>query len=141
MSLWPILDTKPTDEFMNRISALCVIGISKFRKLKEGEKEKVSEAIGTAGGTITGIGGALGAVSAMGLVAGISAAGMTSGLAALGAGTMLTGIGVVATIPVITGLAGYGLVKGIKKLCKVNKLSCRERDGKWEITKEPDKEN
>jgi hypothetical protein len=34
-----------------------------------------------------------------------------------------------------TGLLGYGLVKGIKKICVANKLSCQEVDGKWEIVK------
>ena len=129
-------ETEPTDEFMSRITALCVIGISKFGKLKEAEKEKVSEALGVGGGVVAGVGGALGAVSAAGAVTGLSAAGMTSGLAALGGGAMLTGIGVVAAIPVAAGLAGYGLVRGIKRLCEANKLSCREKDGRWEISKE-----
>jgi ribosome-binding protein aMBF1 (putative translation factor) len=126
--------TVATDEFMSRIAAICVIGISKFGKLKEAEKEKVSEAIGTTGGIIAGVGGALGAVSVAGSVAGLSAAGMTSGLAALGGGAMLTGIGVVAAIPVAAGLAGYGLVRGIKKICEANKMNCVEIDGKWELS-------
>lgn len=126
--------TQPTDEFMSRIAAVCVIGISKFGKLKEAEKERVSEGIGSAGGVIAGVGGALGAVSVAGSVAGLSAAGMTSGLAALGGGAMLTGIGVVAAIPVATGLAGYGLVRGIKRVCEANKLNCKEVAGKWEIS-------
>lgn len=128
--------TEPTNEFMSRIAAICVIGISKFGKLKEAEKEKVSDALGTAGGVIAGIGGALGAVSAAGTVAGLSAAGMTSGLAAIGGGAMLTGIGVVAAIPVAAGLAGLGFVKAIKKICEANKLDCNEVDGKWEIRKQ-----
>ncbi len=127
-------DTQPTDEFMSRIAAICVIGISKFGKLKEAEKEKVSEALGASGGVIAGVGGALGAVSVLGTVGGLSAAGMTSGLAALGGGAMLTGIGVVASIPIATGLAGYGFVRGIKKICEANKLNCREINGKWELS-------
>lgn len=126
--------SKPTDEFMNRVRALCAIGMSKFGKLSESQKEKVSDTFGIAGGVVAGIGGAVGAVSASGAVAGLSAAGMTSGLAALGGGAMLAGIGVVAAIPIATGLAGLGLVKGIKKICEANKLSCQERQGKWEIT-------
>ena len=66
-------------------------------------------------------------------MAGLSAAGMTSGLAALGGGTMLGGLAVVATIPVAAGAVGFGLVKGIKAICKANKLSCKEVDEKWEI--------
>ena len=123
----------PTEDFMNRLWALSVIGVEKYRKIPEPEKEKISEAIGTAGGVVAGVGGGIAAIGAAGTVAGFSAAGITSGLAAIGGGAMLTGIGVVAAIPVATGLLGFGLVKGIKKICEANKLSCNERDGKWEI--------
>ena len=126
--------SEPTDEFMNRIRALCVIGIAKFGKLSESEKEKVSESLGALGGVVAGIGGAIGAVSVSGAVAGLSAAGMTSGLAALGGGAMLTGIGVVAAIPIAAGLAGFGLVKGIKMICEANGLECQEINERWEIT-------
>ena len=126
--------SEPTTEFMNRVHALCVLGVAKFEKINELETGKISESIGIFGGAASGIGAAVGAVSASGAVAGLSAAGMTSGLAALGMGSMLTGIGVVAAIPIATGLAGYGLVKGIKKLCEANNLDCKEVDGKWEIT-------
>ena len=126
--------SEATDEFMNRLRALCVIGIAKFGKLSESEKEKVSDSLGVAGGVVAGIGGAIGAISASGAVAGLSAAGMTSGLAALGGGAMLTGIGVVAAIPVATGIAGFGLVKGIKKICEANKLNCQAFNDRWEIT-------
>jgi len=134
-------ESEPTEAFMSRITALCVIGMAKFGKLKEAEKEKVSEVLGASGGVVAGVGGALGAVSAAGAVTGLSAAGMTSGLAALGGGAMLTGIGVVACIPVATGLAGYGLVKGIKSLCEANRLNCSEVAGRWEIRKDRDKED
>ncbi len=126
--------SEPTDDFMYRVHALCAIGVSKFGAMSEAEKEKISETFGVTGGTLAGIGGAIGAVSASGAVAGLSAAGMTSGLAAIGGGAMLTGIGVVAAIPVATGLLGYGLVKGIKYICEANKLDCQEVDEKWEIT-------
>ena len=126
--------SEPTDKFMNRVRALCVIGIAKFGKLSESDKEKVSDSLGAAGGLVAGVGGAIAAVSASGAIAGLSAAGMTSGLAALGGGAMLTGIGVVAVIPIATGLAGFGLVKGIKKICEANKLNCQEVNEQWEIT-------
>ena len=104
--------------------------------MSDKDKEKVSEYIGVSGGVVAGVGGAIGAISASGLVTGLSAAGMTSGLAALGGGTMLGGLAVVATIPVAAGVAGFGLVKGIKAICKANRLSCKEINNKWEIRKE-----
>lgn len=125
--------TKPNAEFILRLGALCAIGHAKYSKLSEEEKEKISEYLGTTGGIAAGIGGALGAVSISGAVAGLSAAGVTSGLAALGGGAMLGGLAVVATIPVVAGAAGYGLVKAIKYICEVNDLDCKEIDEHWEI--------
>jgi hypothetical protein len=127
----------PTEDFMNRLRALCVIGRARFEAMSDGQKEKVSETVGASGGVITGVGGAMGAISVLGAVSGLSAAGITSGLAAIGGGTMLAGIAVVAAIPVATGLAGFGLVKGIKAICEANKLSSTEVDGRWEIRNEP----
>lgn len=134
-------DSTPTDEFMNRLQALCVIGAAKYGKLSDSNKEKVSEMIGTTGGVVAGVGGGIAAIGAAGAVSGFSAAGITSGLATIGGGAMLTGIGIVASIPVATGLLGFGLVKGIKAICDANQLSCTEVNEKWEIRKNPDKEN
>ena len=126
--------TKPTDDFINRLKALCVIGYHKFSKFSDSEKEEyVSEVIGTTGAGILGVGGAIAAVSASGTIAGLSAAGVTSGLAAIGMGSMVAGIGVVAAIPCIAGLAGYGLIKGIKAIAAANDLSIQEVDNRWEI--------
>lgn len=131
----------PTDGFMNRLQALCVIGATKYGKLSAAEKEKVSEVLGAAGGTVAGVGGGIAAIGAAGAVSGFSAAGITSGLAAIGGGAMLTGIGVVAAIPVVTGLLGYGLVKGIKAICEANNLSCIEVNERWEIRTKGNKDS
>lgn len=124
--------TLPSEDFMLRLSASVAIGEAKFSKMSESDKEKVSEYIGAAGGITAGVGGAIGAISVSGTVAGLSAAGITSGLAALG-GSMVGGIAVVALVPVVAGAAGYGLVRGIKAICKANKLDCKEVDDHWEI--------
>lgn len=129
--------TKPTKEFLFRLAGLVAIGHAKYSKMSEKDKETISEYIGAAGGVTVGVGGAIGAISVSGLVSGLSAAGITSGLAALGGGTMLGGLAVVATIPVAAGAAGYGLVKGIKAICKANKLNCKEVDEHYEIVPEP----
>ena len=126
--------SEPTDAFMNRLRALCLIGKARFEAMTDAEKEKISEYIGTAGGVTAGIGGAIAAIASAGTVSGLSAAGITSGLAAIG-GSMLTGIGVVAAIPIATGLLGYGLVKGIKAICEANDLDSQEVNGYWEIKK------
>ncbi len=130
-------ESRPTGEFMNRLQALCVIGAAKYAKLRDSEKEKVSDLVGATGGVVAGVGGSIAAIGAAGAISGFSAAGITSGLAAVGGGAMLTGVGVVAVIPVGTGLVGYGLVKGIKKICEANKLSCQEVNKQWEIRRLP----
>ena len=125
-------DSEPTDDFLSRLHALCIIGRARFAQLTDTEKLKVTELHGVGGGAAVGVGAGVAAVGAAG-IAGFSAAGITSGLAAVGGGAMLAGIGVVAVIPVATALAGYGLVKGIKAILKANRLESEEVDGQWEI--------
>jgi len=133
-------DSMPSDEFLNKLRALCIIGHEKFSRLPDDEKEKVGEMIGFAGGSASGIGAVIAAVSAAG-VSGLSAAGITSGLAAIGGGMMIAGIGVVAAIPIATGLLGYGVIKGIKSICDANNLSCKEVNDRWEIRRPTTNEN
>ena len=134
--------SKPTKDFMSKLSGLVAIGYARYSKLSKAEKEKISDYIGAGGGGAAGVGGAIGAVSAAGSVAGLSAAGITSGLSAIGAGAMIGGVAVVAAIPIAAGAAGYGLVKGIKAICEANNLDCKEVDEHWEIVpKKPEESN
>ncbi|MHC4574281.1 MAG: helix-turn-helix domain-containing protein [Planctomycetota bacterium] len=132
--------TEPTKEFLLRLAGLVAIGHAKYSRMSEKDKETISQYIGTAGGVAAGVGGAIGAISVSGTVAGLSAAGITSGLAAIGGGAMLGGLAVVATIPIAAGAAGYGLVKGIKAICKANNLTCKEVNQQYEIVPEPQAE-
>lgn len=127
-------NTLATEDFINRLRALSVIGYHKFSHFTEAEKQEyVSEVIGATGGGVLGVGGAIAAISASGATAGLSAAGVASGLAAIGMGSMVAGIAVVAVIPCVAGLAGYGLIKGIKAIATANHLSIKEIDNRWEI--------
>jgi DNA-binding XRE family transcriptional regulator len=125
--------TFATNDFIDRLRGLSTVGYYKFSKMTEAEKGVIGEAIGTAGGAATGVGASIAAVSAAGSVGGLSAAGITSGLAAIGGGTMLGGIATIAAIPIAVGLAGWGLVKGIKAICAANNLSCEEVNDYFEI--------
>lgn len=118
--------TTASEEMWNRCKALDLVGQSH-------DPGNAEEAAGAAVGAAGGIAGAGAAVAAAGAVPGLSAAGMTSGLAALGLGSMVTGIGVVAAIPIATGLVGYGVVKGIKALVEANNLDAVEVDDVLEI--------
>ncbi len=110
---------------LRRLKALTLLGQS--------HEESASELVGAAVSASAGVVGTIGAVSTLGSVGGLSAAGMTSGLAALGVGSMATGIGVVAIIPIATGLAGYGVLKGIKNIAKARKLGSEQVDERLEI--------
>jgi len=130
--------TWPTDEMMKRCHTMIEIGYKRYSKLSEAEKEKISNAIGTVGGGVLGVGVSLGAVSALGTVAGFSAAGMTSGLAALGAvvgGGMAAGIGVAAEVPLAIAGVGYGTVKLIKGMVSEVNLNVENLNPRWEMQK------
>ncbi len=67
-------------------------------------------------GAVTGAGGAIGTVAALG-VPGLGATGITSGLAAIGAvagGGMATGLAITCAAPLAVGAAAYGLYKWFK---------------------------
>lgn len=127
-------DSKPTDDFINKLRALCIIGHESFKKLSDAQKATLAEKIGVTGGAASGIAGTIAAVSAAGVIPGLSAAGITSGLAALGGGAMLLGVGVVAAVPLAAGLLGMGVAKAIKKICEENKISCEKVDSRWETS-------
>jgi len=48
---------------------------------------------------------------------------------------MLGGIALVASIPFAASLLGYGVAKGIKRICEENEMTCEEFDDRWEIRK------
>lgn len=69
-------------------------------------------------GATAGSAGAVGTVAAAGTVTGLSATGITSGLAAVGSvvgGRMAAGLAITAAIPVVAGVAAYGIFKWVKK--------------------------
>lgn len=122
----------PTDAFMDTLRALCIIGHEKYSNMSEEEKNKILEYSSLGGGVGGGIGAAIGTVSAAGAVPGLSAAGITSGLAAIG-GSMLSGLAIVATLPLAGGALGFGVAKGIKKLVTANKLYTKTLDDRFEL--------
>jgi hypothetical protein len=59
--------------------------------------------------------------------------GIVAGMGTLGGAAFVAGP--ISSIPVLTGFAGYGLIKGIKAILKANNLKCTEVDGRWEVEK------
>jgi len=127
----------PSDEMLKQTGLLITLGIEKYRKLTNAEKEKISEILGTLSGgglgfaTLTAIVGELGVV-------GLSGAGIMSGLAVLGSAVgagAAVGIAVAAAVPIVAGAAGYGIVKAIKAITSKYKNKSTFIDNKWEIAK------
>ena len=124
----------PSDEMIKQIGIMIELGFVAYSKLSNAQKERISESIGTLGGGILGFGSITAVVSSLG-VSGLSAAGITSGLAALGtmvSGGMAAGIVVVAALPIVTGAAGYAIIKGVKYLANEWKLNVTDFDEHWE---------
>nr|WP_315246641.1 hypothetical protein [uncultured Flavobacterium sp.] len=127
----------PSDEMIKQTGILVTLGFTKYSKLSNTEKEKYSERLGTVSGAGIGFASITAVVGGLG-TAGLSGAGIMSGLAAVGgfvgAGAA-TGIVVVATVPILTGIAGYGLIKGIKHLTGNYRQKVISIDKRWEISK------
>jgi len=130
--------TIPSDDMLKQTGILFELGFKKYSKLSDAEKEKISELMGSIGGGALGFATITAAVSTFG-VAGLSAAGISSGLAVLGGvigGGMIAGVTVAATIPIATGLAGYGVIKLLKGGFQEVKVSMKNIDLKWEVVME-----
>jgi|AntRauTorckE5430_2_1112549.scaffolds.fasta_scaffold12196_2 hypothetical protein len=131
-------ETLPTNNLIKQVGILIAIGYKKYIKLSESEKETISEKMGTVGAGGFGFASITAAVSASGTVVGLSAAGISSGLAAIGSivgGGMIAGVTVVATIPILAGAVGYGLIKGIKTIFTNRKTNKTNLEPYWETSK------
>lgn len=127
--------TKPSEEMLKQGGAMMEIGFSRYKKLNNAEKEKISESIGTVGGGVLGFGAISSAISASGIAGLSGGAAFTSGLAGLGGlvgGGMIAGVTLAAAIPVAGLAAGYGMVKGIKAIIKHRKQIKKNSDPNWE---------
>ena len=125
--------TKPSEEFIKQMGIMIELGIKRYAKLTESEKEKISEAIGTIGGGALGFGAITTAVSVSGTVAGLSAAGIASGLAAIGVGGMVGGVLTLTAVPIAAGALGYGIIKGVKYLFSSSEMNADKLVPKWEV--------
>ncbi|HXJ97605.1 MAG TPA: hypothetical protein VNJ50_02055 [Gelidibacter sp.] len=127
----------PSDEMIKQTGILIALGFVKYSKLSNTEKEKYSENLGVVSGAGIGFASITAVVSGLG-TAGLSGAGIMSGLATIGgfvgAGAA-AGTVVVAAVPILTGAAGYGLIKGIKHIIGNYNQKAVSIDKRWEISK------
>lgn len=127
----------PSDEMIKQTGIMMTIGFPKFSKMSDAEKEQFSEKLGSISGAGLGFASVSAVVGGLG-TAGLSGAGIMSGLAAAGGiigGGAVVGIAVVAAVPILTGIAGYGIVKGVKHYTYDYKSKIEKIDAKWETSR------
>jgi HSP20 family protein len=118
--------TVPSDDILNRLKAIQVIGISRLQGLSEAEKQQFLEGI-------EGMGEHPELFARGGMFTDLTPAGILAGLGTIASASLNISASVVSSIPVLSSLAAYGLVKGLKSILEVNNLSCVEKEGVWEI--------
>jgi len=132
--------TVPSDDLLNRLKAIQVIGISRFRALSEKDRTRFLRSLEEIGESPEMFSKAI----TKRMVKELTPAGILAGLGTIASASLNLSTSVISAVPVLSSLAGYGLVKGLKSVLEANNLSCVENEGVWEITKErgvsPDKE-
>ena len=68
------------------------------------------------------------------MVKALTPSGILAGLGTIAGASLNMSNSVVSAVPVLSSLAGYGLVKGLKAVLEANGLNCIEKEGVWEIT-------
>jgi hypothetical protein len=120
ISVWNRLilgKTCPTERSMKECFLMFCLGFDEYSRLSKREVESVTEKMG---GVATASFGAIAVkaiIGTLGASSGLSAAGIMSGLRVLGTlvgGGAAAGISVAAAIPVVAGIAGWGIIKLLK---------------------------
>ena len=128
--------TLPSDEFLNRLKALQLIGVSKFRMLSDKNKTHFTKLIEEVGENPDEIS----QIIRKNMLKVLTPAGILAGLGVLGGASLVASTTVISSIPILSGLSGYGIVKGLKAILDANNLRATEVDGRWEIIrKKPEK--
>ena len=118
--------TTPSDDVLNRLKAIQVIGISRFQSLSETDKGGFSHLIEEMGENPE-------LFAKSGMFTKLTSAGILAGLGIIAGASLNLSASVVSSIPILSSLAGYGLVKGLKSILEANNLLCAENEGVWEI--------
>jgi HSP20 family protein len=118
--------TTPSDDILNRLKAIQVIGISRFQSLSETDKGRFSQLIEEMGENPE-------LFAKSGMLRELTPAGILAGLGTIAGASLNLSASVVSSIPILSSLAGYGLVKGLKSILEANNLLCAENEGVWEI--------
>ena len=121
--------TLPSDEFLNRLKALQVIGVSKFRALSKKDKTHFTELIEETGEDPEIVSKAI----SKNMLKKLTPAGIIAGLGTVGGAALVAPAATVSSISIAAGFAGFGIVKGLQAILKANDLKATKVDGRWEI--------
>ena len=127
--------TSPSEDLLNRLKAIQLIGISKFRALSEKDRDRFALFMDEIGENPDDFSSA----AAAHMVTALTPSGILAGLGTIAGASLNLSTSVVSAVPVLSSLAGYGLVKGLKAILEANDLDCTEKEGVWEISKQEKK--
>lgn len=127
--------TFPSEDLLNRLKAIQLIGISKFRALSEKDRDRFALFMDEIGENPDDFSSA----AAAHMVKALTPSGILAGLGTIAGASLNLSTSVVSAVPVLSSLAGYGLVKGLKAILEANDLNCTENEGVWEISKQEKK--
>ena len=121
----------PSEELLNRLKAIQLIGISKFQELSQKDREHFAMFMDGIGENADDFSNQ----TASHMVTALTPSGILAGLGTIASASLNMSTSVVSAVPVLSSLAGYGLVKGLKAILEANDLNCTENEGVWEITR------
>jgi HSP20 family protein len=122
--------TQPSEDLLNRLKAVQLIGISKFLELSQKDREQFRLFMNGSGENPDDFSKDM----APHMVDALTPPGILAGLGTIAGASLSMSASVVSAVPVLSSLAGYGLVKGLKAVLEANHLNCTEKEGVWEIT-------
>jgi len=122
--------TLPSEELLNRLKAIQLIGISKFRELSQKDRDHFAIFMNGIGENADDFSNEM----TTHMVKALTPSGILAGLGTIASASLNMSTSVVSAVPVLSSLAGYGLVKGLKAILEANDLNCTEKNGVWEIT-------
>ena len=122
----------PSEDLLNRLKAIQLIGLSKFRELSQLDKGRFALFMTEIGENADDFSDDINTY----MMKALTPSGILAGLGTIASASLNLSTSVVSAVPVFSSLAGYGLVKGLKAILKANHLNCTEKEGVWEITRQ-----
>ena len=108
--------TLPSEELLNRLKAIQLIGISKFQELSQKDRDHFSVFMNGMGEKADDFSNDM----TSHMVKTLTPLGILAGLGTIASASLNMSTSVVSAVPVLSSLAGYGLIKGLKATASNN---------------------